>query len=140
MIGAIIAKKKARSGFDSLSRHDLDKFLADWADDAMFICPGNLSVSGEINGKEAIREWFMKYIDQFPISSFNLKNVFVENIFALGGTNTIAVEWDVKLNNRDGEEFDNSGVTIISLKGGKAVLVRDYISDLEVTRKAWGAA
>ena len=140
MIGAIIAKSKARSGFDSLSGHNLEKFMADWADDAMFIYPGNLSTSGEIKGKEAIQEWFKKFIEQFPISSFNLKNICVQNIFALGGTNTLAIEWDVKLTNREGNEFENSGVTIICLKGRKAVLVRDYISDLEVTKKAWGEA
>ena len=140
MIGAIIATSKARSGFDSLSGHNLEKFMADWADDAMFIYPGNLSISGEIKGKEAIQEWFKKFIEQFPISSFNLKNICVQNIFALGGTNTLAIEWDVKLTNREGNEFENSGVTIICLKGRKAVLVRDYISDLEVTKKAWGEA
>ena len=43
MIGAIIAKKKARSGFDALSRHDIDAFLAHWAEDGIFIYPGNLS-------------------------------------------------------------------------------------------------
>ena len=140
MIGAIIAKSKARSGFDSLSGHNLEKFMADWADDATFIYPGNLSISGEIKGKEAIQEWFKKFIEQFPISSFNLKNICVQNIFALGGTNNLAVEWDVKLSNREGNEFENSGVTIISLEGRKAVLVRDYIYDLEVTRRAWGEA
>ena len=140
MIGAIIAKSKARAGFDSLSGHNLEKFMVDWADDATFICPGNLSISGEIKGKEAIQEWFKKFIEQFPVSSFNLKNICVQNIFALGGTNTLAVEWDVKLNNREGNEFENSGVTIISMKGRKAVLVQYYIYDLEVTKSAWGEA
>ena len=138
MIGAIIAKRKARSGFDSLSQHDLDAFLAHWAEEATFVYPGNLSVSGEMKGKEAIREWFQRFIDQFPLSSFTLKNICVQNIFALGGTNVLAVEWDVKLNNRDGEEFNNSGVTVISLKGRKAILVRDYIFDLELAKRAWG--
>ena len=138
MIGAIIAKRKARSGFDSLSRHDLDTFLADWAENATFIYPGSLSVSGETKGKQAIKEWFRKFVEHFPVSSFTVKNICVQNIFALGGTNVLAVEWDIKVNNRDGDEFENSGVTVISLKGRKAVLVRDYIFDLEVAKRAWG--
>ena len=140
MIGAIIAKKKARSGFDNLSLHDLDKFFADWSSGATFIYPGNLSVSGEFHGKEAIQEWFQRFIDQFPLSSFTLKNICVQNIFALGGTNVLAIEWDVRLNSRDGEEFNNSGVTVITLKGRKAILVRDYCFDLEVSKRAWGEA
>ena len=138
MIGAIVAKRKARSGFDALSRHDLDKFLADWADDATFIYPGDLPVSGEIEGKEAIREWFRKFMDQFPLSSFTVRNICVQNIFAFGGTNVLAVEWDVKLTNRDEEEIENSGVTTISLKRGKAILVRDYIFDSEAAKRGWG--
>ena len=140
MIGAMIAKKKARSGFDSISRHDLDTFLSEWAEDATFVYPGNLSVSGETKGKQAIREWFRKFMEQFPVSNFSVKNICVQNIFAFGGTNVLAVEWDIKLKNRDGEEFQNSGVTVISLKGRKAVLVRDYIFDLEVAKRAWGEA
>jgi len=87
MIGAIIAKKKARSGFDSISRHELDTLLADWAEDASFVYPGSLSVSGEMKGKQAIKEWFGKFIEQFPVSTFRVKNICVQNIFALGGTN-----------------------------------------------------
>lgn len=116
----------------------MDAHNAEWADDATFVYPGNLSVSGEFQGKEAIREWFQKFVDQFPLTSFTVKNSCVQNILALGGTNTLAVEWDIKLSNRDGQEFENSGVTTISLKGRKAVLVRDYIFDLEVAKRAWG--
>jgi len=49
------------------------------------------------------------------------------------------VLWDVKLNNQAGEEFDSSSVTVISLKEYKAVLVREYIFDLEVAKRAWGS-
>jgi len=126
VIAAIIAKRKVSSSFGSISRHDLDTFLADWSENATFIYPGSLSVSGEMRGKQAIKGWFQKFVEQFPVSSFTVKNVCVANPFALGGTNVVAVEWDINVKNRDGEEFQNSGVTVISLKGRKAVLVRDF--------------
>ena len=138
MIGAIIAKRKARSSFDCLNRRELHTFLRDWADDATFVYPGNLSVSGKMEGKAAIDDWFQKFMNWFPDVNFTVKNVCVENIFALGGTNVLAVEWDVALTNRDGKEFENNGVTVITLKKGKAVQVCDYIHLGETAKEAWG--
>jgi len=67
-----------------------------------------------------------------------VKNVCVENIFAFGGTNVLAVEWDVVLTNQGGKEFQNSGVTVITLDKGKVVEVRDYVFDHEQVKEAWG--
>ena len=138
MIGAIIAKKKAHSGFASLNQRDLPTFLASWAENATFVYPGNLSVSGKTEGKKAIEEWFRKMMEQFPKVNFTLKNVFVQNIFDLIGTNVVAVEWDINLTNREGRDFQNSGVTIISIKNGKAISVSDYLFDAEAQKRAWG--
>ncbi len=140
MIGAIIAKRLAGSGFDELSRHDLTKFMAGWAEDGTFTFPGNTSMSGEMKGKEAIKAWFAKMMEQFPRIDFTVKEVFISDIFALGATNSIAVEWDVSETNREGKEFRNSGVTTIRIKGGKAVAIRDYISNTDILKEAWGEA
>lgn len=140
MIGAVIAKRLAGSGFDALNRHDLAKFMAAWAEDATFTFPGNTPMSGETKGKKAIEAWFAKMMEQFPKINFTVKEVFVSNIFALGATNSIAVEWDVVETNREGKEFHNSGVSIIRVKGGKAVAIRDYIFNTEILKEAWGEA
>jgi len=138
MIGAIIVKSKVRSAFAALNRRDLPAFLSGWAEDATFIYPGNISVSGKMQGKKTIQEWFGKYLEQFPTLKFTLRSVSVQNIFAFGGTNVVAVEWDINLTNREGKDFQNSGVTTINVKKGRVVLVRDYVFDTEVLRKAWG--
>jgi len=138
MIGAIISKKVVKSAFDSINRRDISAFLAKWSEDATFIYPGNLSVSGKIKGKKAIERWFQRFMEQFPNVKFTLKNVYVQNIFALGSTNVLAAEWDITGTNREGKAFRNSGVTIINVKKGKAILVRDYIFDLEMLKEAWG--
>ena len=138
MIGTLIAKRKIRSGFNSLSNHDIDTFLKDWAEDATFIYPGNISVSGEYQGKKAIEDWFKKFMAQFPIINFTIKHLCLQNIFDMIGTNHIAVEWDVILTNKDGKEIQNSGVTTLDLKMGKAILVRDYIFNLEKVKEGWG--
>ena len=138
MIGAIMARNKVRSSFECLNRRDIEAFLSNWAEDAHFLHPGTLSISGEMEGKEAIREWFQKFLDRFPGIGFSLNSVCVEKIFALGGTNVVTVEWDIVLSDHGGEEFRNTGLSMIKLEKGKAVLVRDYVFDLEVDKQAWG--
>ena len=47
MIGALIAKSKVTSSYDLLNNRDIKTFLATWRDDATWIYPGDISVSGE---------------------------------------------------------------------------------------------
>ena len=140
MIGAVIAKRMTRSAFNALNRHDLAKSVAGLAEDATWIFPGNIPISGETKGKKAIEAAFAKWMERFPKINFTVKEVFVSNIFALGATNNIAAEWDSVDTNQEGKEFRNSGVTIIRLKGGKLVSMRDYIFHTDILKEAWGEA
>jgi ketosteroid isomerase-like protein len=138
MIGAIMAKRAVRSGFAALEQRDVDQFVAAWKENATVIYPGDLSVSGRVEGKGAIKAWFQRFLEQFPEFHFTLKSVCVENIFDLVGTNVVAVEWDISLTNREGKALQNSGVTTIQVERGTGVLVRDYIFDHEALREGWG--
>ncbi len=139
MIGAIIAKQKISSAFDALNRRDFSAFLAAWRDDCTFIYPGDLPVSGKMEGKAAIEKWFRNFLDQFPKIKFTVKSVCVDNIFDMLGTNTVAAHWDIDYTNEDGKEIENSGVSIIKIKFGKAELVTDYYFDTgDKFRTAWG--
>jgi len=139
MIGALIAKSKVTSSYDLLNNRDINSFLANWSDDATFIYPGGTSAGGEFKGKEAIKEWFQKLLDQFPTFKNTPKNVCVKNVLDLVGTNVVTAEWDEDIITTDGTKVQLSGVTVITLKFGKATHVRDYIfnSDEEL-RQAWG--
>ena len=112
--------------------------MSSFAEDSTCTFPGNISISGEAKGKKAIEACFAKMMEQFPKLDFTIKEVFVSNIFALGATNNVAVEWDVTETNSEGKEFCNSGVTIIRVKGGKVVSLRDYISNTDIMKEAWG--
>jgi len=141
MIGSLIAKRKVASAFEALNRRDMSAFLSAWKDDCVFIYPGDISVSGQMKGKRAIEDWFQKFMDQFPKIKFTVKSVCVENVFEFIGTNVVAAHWDIELTNRDGKEFENSGVTIINIKMGKAFLVKDYLFDTgQKYKEAWGEA
>jgi ketosteroid isomerase-like protein len=139
MIGAIIAKMKTRSAFEALNQRDFPKFSAAWRDDCVFIYPGDVKMSGKHEGKAAIEKWFKKFLEQFPQIHFSLKNVCVDNILDFVGTNTVAVHWDLKMTNRDGAKIKNSGVTVITIKFGKALYVKDFFFDSnETVKNAWG--
>jgi len=132
VIGTIAARNRVRSAYDSLNRRDLDSFLSQFTDDAKFVFP-----TGELEGKEAIGEWFQKMMERFPGVSFTLNSLCVERVFAFGGTNVVTAEWDLVLANAKGEEFRNTGVDVFSLEKGKVAAVRSYMFDIDVQKKAW---
>ena len=140
MIGTLIAKRKIPAAFEALNRRDVDTFMTGWSADATFIYPGHISVSGEYVGEAAVRGWFENLIAQFPELRFTVTSVTIAGLFDMTGTNRVIAEWDIEVTNRDGYHAENSGVTSITLRRGKAVHVKDYIFDTgEVWLKAWGA-
>jgi len=130
MIGALIARKAIAGSFNALNRHDLTKFMSAWRDDGVFIYPGEISASGTYRGRNAVEGWFRNFFDQFPKIQFDIQDICVRNIFAFGGTNVVTVHWNIQLTNREGRVGQNSGVTVISIKGGRVIQVKDYIFDL----------
>jgi ketosteroid isomerase-like protein len=141
MIGAIVAKKALADAFEALNRHDLSRFMSAWRNDGVFIYPGEIPDSGTFRGKDAVEGWFKRFFDQFPNIRFDVKDICVRNIFDLAGSNVVAVHWDLQLTNRQGRVGQNSGVTVVTIKGGKVVFVKDFIFDLgENFKLNWGAA
>ena len=137
MLGALIMKSKASSGFRKLNQRDLSSFMDDWRDDAVFIYPGNVSVSGEYKGKEKINMWWDNFLSQFPEVKFICKGIYIKNIYALGPSNDIALHWEVFTENREGNKYNNSGISQVKVKNGKIEYFKDYIYDLNAMRKAW---
>jgi ketosteroid isomerase-like protein len=137
MIGAVIAKRLARSSFDALNRRDLGKITANLAEDGTWIFPGNVPISGESKGKKAVEAAMANWLKHYPKINFTVKEVFVSNIFSIGATNNIAVEWDITVTNLEGKEIQNSGVTTIRVKGGKTVAIKEYLFDTDVLKKGW---
>lgn len=141
MIGAIIARRAIRDAFSALDQHNLAKFMSAWKDDGVFVYPGDISASGSFEGKSSIESWFRNFFDQFPKIHFDIQDICVKNIFAFSGTNVVSVHWNIELTNRDGREGLNSGVTVITIVGGKVSRVKDFIFDLgENFRLNWGEA
>ncbi|MBT8352417.1 MAG: nuclear transport factor 2 family protein [Deltaproteobacteria bacterium] len=138
MIGAIIAKSKVTSSYDLLNNRDIKNFLKNWHDDAAFVFPGNIKAAGTFKGKEAIEGWFNKLLDQFPTFNITPKKVCIQSLFDFVGTNVVTVEWDEDNINKDGKRVQVSGVTVITLRFGKATHVKDYLfATDEELKEAW---
>jgi len=123
MIGALIAKQRAKEQFAARSRGDIDQFLAGWADDATLTFPGAPPWGGTHRGKAAIRHWFERFYEQFPDADFQANNIFVSNPLALTANNEVAVEWTAKMSNR--AEPDR-GVVVVKIRHGQAVNLTEY--------------
>jgi len=123
MIGALIAKKRAREQFAARARGDIDQFLTGWADDATLIFPGDPPWGGTHRGKAEIRQWFERFYEQFPEASFEAKNIFVSNPLALTANNEVAVEWTARIGDRT--ELDH-GVVVVKIRDGQAVSLTEY--------------
>ena len=121
MIGAIIAQRKVREGIENINRRDIDAILAGWADDGVYIYPGKVSGSGRFEGKEAIRKWYENTFEQFPVIKMTVNHVMVENIFDFTGTNVIAVNVDILVQNLQGTESGTCSVNLFKIKKGKIV-------------------
>ena len=138
MLGTMIVRLKARSGFESLNDRNLSLFLKDWDQNATFIYPGNISMSGEYHGIEQIKMWWNKFFIQFPESRFTCNNVFIKNCFAFGASNEITLDWNVVVTNKDQKKFSNSGLSLVKLKQGKIVFFKDYFLSTDNLAEAWG--
>ena len=139
MLGALLAKREVRKGFDALNRHDLDTLLAMFHHDGVFEFPSDTIVGGRYQGREAIRAWFERWYERLPESRFTLRHISVENIFALGATNVAHAEWEDEETDEEGRTYHMTGVTSFEVEGGKARLVKDYIFDQEVLAEIWPA-
>jgi ketosteroid isomerase-like protein len=137
MLGAILAKREVRKGFDAINRHDLETVLSMFTDDAAFVFPTGTVVGGRHEGPEARRAWFTQWFDRMPEIHFTLRHVTVDNIFAMGATNVVHAEWDLDEADQEGNTYHVTGVTAFQIEGGKAKLIKDYIFDQDIVSAVW---
>lgn len=140
MIGAIIARLAVKSGFNALNERNLDKFMKAWAEQSVWIYPGNLSVSGKYVGKDKVRKWFEHFQEQFPQMRFTVKHLGIGSIFALSGNNVVSAYWELELTNKAGLKYQNAGVTLLKIKGAKVVQGEDFLfkNSGDDFTKIWG--
>ena len=138
MLGTIIARHVSRKIFDHLNNGDMDAFLKTVSEDAVLEFPGNLSISGQYKGHQAIRAWMENIFSLYLEYKFTVKNVYMKDIFAFGPSNIAAVEYDMEAKLQNGSPYKNSFVILIYIKGGKAVRSRQFPFDFDAVRESLG--
>lgn len=132
VIGAVLAKREVRKGFEAINRHDLDALLGMFSVDSVWEFPAGTVLGGRHEGTDAVREWFGYWFERMPEIHFTLSHVAVENIFAMGSTNVVYVEWDLDETDTDGTPHHLTGITAFDIVHGKVKRGKDYIFEQEV--------
>jgi ketosteroid isomerase-like protein len=140
MIGAIVGKKKVAAAFDALNQRDLPQFMSGWAEDAVYVYPGDTRVSGTFKGKTDVEAWFRGLLDQFPAFRIQVQEVKAKNAFDLVGTNVFTARWQMQFTNRDGVSGEENGVTVLHTRRGKVFLDEESREDLGESHKLWWGA
>ena len=139
MIGALLTRVMVRRGCSNLNSRELDKFMDQWREDAVFIYPGDTRASGEHAGKDKIRNWWLVFYRQFPSSTFTTRRIYINNIMSMAASNQVALEWTVQVENQSGQVFNNRGVSLVDIHNGKIRRFEDYIFDLQTLADAWSS-
>ena len=66
------------------------------------------------------------------------KETYIQNIFALGLTNTMAIRFHTKRTNNAGVVLENTGITALKIKRGKVIELLDFYFDVDTLQKMWG--
>jgi len=133
MIGALVAKSKVRGGFAAIERRDLDGFVAIFADDAVV----NYPTKGDIKGTAAIREFFGHFMETFPKFKGVVRDVGVQNLFDMVGTNVVFTHFEIWTTNRKGVTFHQEGMQLIRITRGKLTLLHYVFFNMESLHHAW---
>ena len=133
-----IAKTRAYSNINAINNGNTSGFFRDLDDHATFEYPGALTVSGKIEGKDAIIKWFKNWRETFTDIQFTIKNILLEKSIYIGSSNVVAIHWDAVATNKFGTKIETSGVTVATIKGTKIASVKDYIFDAHKLKEFWG--
>ena len=104
--------------FQAMNSRTFDDIM-DYFDDGLVLdFPG----TGRIEGKRKVVIFLKALLRKYPVLCFNVYEVLVDGEQA-------AALWTNKGSNLVGEDYQNSGVSIIHLENGKITFISDYFKD-----------
>jgi len=86
-----------------------------------------------------MKKWLTAFFIQFPERKYTIRHIGVENMFDIFGNNTVFVYFDLKLTDRNGMKAANSGISVITIKGSKAVneVIFLEVTDGDEYKRSW---
>lgn len=105
---------------ERLNAQDIEGFLEFCEEDAVFTFPGNSLFGGVHQGKEQISRFFSMLFQIITDLRFDQKHIMVFGDW-------VAIEWEDFGHTFRGEPFDNKGVTVMHLRDGRQIEMRDHL-------------
>lgn len=124
-----IVRRRARRGFERLSRGDLEGLLSELAEDVHHVFPGDHPLGGARRSKAAVRAWFERLDRLFPGHEFDVRRVVSRG---WPWRTLIAVEWTATLRPAVGDPYTNEGAHIIEARWGKTMGFHAYLDTQRV--------
>ena len=106
--------------FDLINKRDMDAFESILQEEAEFYFPK----TQPLLGKSRIRRFFQILFRQFPELEFQVLKTIIQDSW-------MAVHWKNKGKNRKDESYENEGVTLLEIAGGKIIYISDFFKDTE---------
>ena len=104
--------------FQLINRRDMDAFEGILQEEAEFYFPK----TQPLLGKNRIRRFFQILFRQFPELEFQVLKTIIQDSW-------VAVHWKNKGKNRQDEPYENEGVTLLEIEGGKITYISDFFKD-----------
>jgi ketosteroid isomerase-like protein len=102
---------------------DTETIVASFADDATWLYPGSLPMSGLWEGRDAIIDDFLggmgRYLDGSAPVVIGLVNAFADG-------DQVLAEWTSKATAANGATYDNRCAAVFTVRDGKITSVREY--------------
>ena len=102
---------------------DTETIVASFADDATWLYPGSLPMSGLWEGRDAIIDDFLGgmgcYLDGSAPVVIGLVNAFADG-------DQVLAEWTSKATAANGATYDNRCAAVFTVRDGKITSVREY--------------
>lgn len=111
-----------KSVFEALNTNDFTELEDNFSDDVKFNFPG----TNEIVGKKRVIIFMKTLKRKFPVLRFEIHDMLIDN-------NKACAIWTNKGENNEGEDYKNSGVTILKFEKDHIVYISDYFKDTSFT-------
>lgn len=113
-----IVKRVARRTYRALSRGDYERVLRSFAPDALLTFPGDHALSGTFEGRDVIRQWFVRLFATFPDLRLDPETILVNG----SPWNTVvATRFTATATAPNGRPYVNNGMQFLRLRWGRVV-------------------
>jgi ketosteroid isomerase-like protein len=111
--------------FSSLNNRDLSDLSQHLSEDAVFDFPG----AGCIKGHKHILTFFKVLFRKYSRLTFNVGHVISEG-------KRVCVTWSNDGEDKNGNPYNNRGITLVEISNGKIVSISDYFKDTSFIKSA----